>query len=288
MPKVKTAKPKAPKPTLGKDVLVNVILDRSGSMMGTAHGTISGYNEYLNGLKADKATNYSISLIQFDSPADGPELTVSYVDKPLAEVPELIGTTYQPRGMTPLYDAVGECVRRVDAKGRLVITVIITDGCENASKEFSQSDVQALIKEKEQNGWSFVFLAANIDAKSVGASMGMSSANTFNYSQGHEKTMYSNLAYATGTRSERVRSSGLRAASAMCFMTKEQEAAQMGGVSGTVTTTTTTTGPMPNNPYIQPTGGPQAGPSTFPSSPADPPTKPTITWKEVSQSGSGS
>ena len=51
--------------------------------------------------------------------------------------------------MTPLYDAIGECTRRVDAKGRAVTMLVITDGHENASKEFTQEAVKALIKQKE-------------------------------------------------------------------------------------------------------------------------------------------
>src|ERR1035438_2534496 len=90
--------------------LVNVVLDRSGSMSCGRAGTISGYNEYINGLRADKDTEYFVSLVQFDSPSgsDSPELTIKYTDKPLVDVPLLTEADYMPRGMTPLYDAVGE------------------------------------------------------------------------------------------------------------------------------------------------------------------------------------
>lgn len=220
----------APAPAIngqGKEVLVNVVLDRSGSMQSCREGTISGYNEYLNGLKADKETKYSVSLIQFDSPNEGPELTVSYADKPLTDVTALGEKDYEPRGMTPLYDAVGECIRRVDARGRAVITVIITDGMENASKEFDGASVKGLIAAKEKEGWGFVFLGANIDSAAVGASIGVAATNSINYSTANTRALYANLAYSTTTRSANIRSFGPMAAAAMPFMTTAQRGAVM-------------------------------------------------------------
>lgn len=207
----KKAPPAAPKTP---EVLVNVVLDRSGSMQSCAAGTISGYNEYLKGLRADKTTNYNVTLIQFDSPNDGPELTVSYQDKPLADCPDLNADAYQPRGMTPLYDAVGECIRRVDAKGRAVMTVIITDGAENASKEFTQASIKDVIKQKESEGWKFVFLGANIDSYQVGGNMGVASSNIANYAVGNEPALYKAMAEATRGYSSAVAMHGLCAMSA--------------------------------------------------------------------------
>ena len=188
------AQPAAPKTP---EVLVNVVLDRSGSMVSCAAGTISGYNEYLKGLRADKTTNYSVTLIQFDSPNSRPDLTICYEDQPLDQCPELDSKTYEPRGMTPLYDAVGECIRRVTANGRAVMTVIITDGQENSSHEFTQALIKDLIKQKESEGWKFIFLGANIDSYQVGGSMGVASSNIANYAVGNEKALYSSMVDAT-------------------------------------------------------------------------------------------
>jgi len=212
-------------------MLVNVVLDRSGSMGSVKSSTISGYNEYLNGIKADKDTKYSISLIQFDSPGDNPELTVSYMDKPLAEVPDLTDKTYEPRGGTPLYDAIGECIRRVDAKGRGVITVIITDGQENSSKEFSKDSIKALITGKEAEGWKFIFLGANIDSAAVGGSLGIAAQACANYQSsaaGVHGTFTamasSNLRYAADARTK-----GLRSANMVSSFTETERSSMMGG-----------------------------------------------------------
>jgi hypothetical protein len=168
-------------PSKTNKVLVNVILDRSGSMHSSKQATISGYNEYIQGLRADKDTEYSVSLTQFDAPMTHPELTVLYLDRALADVPELTGADYEPRGNTPLYDAIGEGIRRVDAKDRAIITLIITDGQENSSMEFTKDSVKALIKSKEDEGWTFAFLGADIDSYAVGGAIGMAAGNTANY-----------------------------------------------------------------------------------------------------------
>jgi Mg-chelatase subunit ChlD len=83
-------------------------------------------------------------------------LTISCENKPLADlpvmmladVPVMTLADFAPRGSTPLYDAIGECARRVEANGRAVTVVVITDRMENASKEFTRESVKALIKGK--------------------------------------------------------------------------------------------------------------------------------------------
>ena len=70
-------------------VLVTVVLDRSGSMSSNRDGTISGYNEYIQGLRLDGDSDYFVTLLQFDAPMANPELTVNYQDCALADVPEL-------------------------------------------------------------------------------------------------------------------------------------------------------------------------------------------------------
>lgn len=190
-------KQKKDKKKVGSEILVNVILDRSGSMESNKEGTRSGYNEYLKGLRQDKKAKYSITLTQFDAPMVAPELTVCYVDKPLTEVEDLAVDQYTPRGNTPLYDAIGETIRRVDAKGRPVLNVIITDGLENASQEFTKESIKKLIQEKEAEGWTFVFLGANIDSYAVSASFGIDAKNVSNYQKGAEAAMFACLASGT-------------------------------------------------------------------------------------------
>lgn len=238
-------------------ILVSVILDRSGSMETTKAQTIEGYNHYLDELRKDTATEYTVTLTQFDLSGGAPDLTISYSDKPLADVPALTPQTYEPRGLTPLYDAIGECVRRTEPHGRGVIVVVITDGAENASREFTNESVKALIKQKESEGWTWCFLGANIDAYAVGGSIGVAATNTANYAQGHEQTMYSNLASATVRRAALYHTAG-RSAAVACSMFSAEERSAIENPIVTTTTTTTTKGGQPrvNTPKDQkPAGG---------------------------------
>ena len=147
-------------------------------------------------------------------------------------------------------------MRRTDAKGRGVIMLIITDGLENASREFTKDSVKELIKKKEAEGWTFSFLGANIDSYAVGGSVGVAAANTANYVKGHEDTMFANALHATFRRSSLYASEGMRAASRKEFYEgSEKEAIE--------------------HPDAKKTGGRPAAPSSFP-----PPNKARRTdWK---------
>jgi hypothetical protein len=219
----------APAADTKQEVLVNVVLDRSGSMQANRAETISGYNHYVDGLKADGKMKYTITLIQFDSPSEGPELTVSYSDKPVGDVPALTDKTYEPRGWTPLYDAVGECIRRVEAKDRAVLTVIITDGQENASRDFTQATIKDLIKQKESEGWKFVFLGANIDSFAVGGAMNVPASAIANYDPRNQRAMYSSLRASTSAYAGTVKTAGMRAAAGRSFFTDTQRQHMTGG-----------------------------------------------------------
>ena len=180
-------------------------------MRATAAQTVSGYNEYVNALRHDKESEYALSLVQFDAPRTNPELTVTYEDRALADVADLTNADFRPRGNTPLYDAIGECIRRIDARDRGVIMLIVTDGEENASTEFTKDSVKALISEKEKLGWTFSFLGANIDSYAVSSGIGIPMGNVSNYVAGHERAMYTNMANATMNRAHSFRTAGLQA-----------------------------------------------------------------------------
>ncbi len=259
-------KPKTQPVALVPEMLVSVVLDRSGSMSSNTQGTIDGYNEFLNGLSKDKDTKFNVSLTQFDSPHQGPELTVSYADTPLANVPKLTKETYEPRGSTPLYDAIGECIRRVDAKGRPVMIVIITDGQENASREFNNEQIKKLIHDKEGEGWKFVFLGADIDSFAVGGSLGIASANVANYTKGFEKDLYGTVAMSATLHASNVRAHGMTRSTANMDTIGHENRMK-----------------MVDDPAKVVTGGRPAVPSTFP--------KKGTKWAvrdKVSDAGSGS
>ena len=138
-------------------VLVNVILDKSGSMASKLKDVIEGFNAYVDGLAQEDKVEYLFSLTLFDT-----QVTYRDVAIPLARVRKLDNHCYQPGGNTALNDAIGITVRKIDAdrpQVDKVVTVIMTDGEENSSREWTHDAVKSLISQKENEGtWTFVFL----------------------------------------------------------------------------------------------------------------------------------
>jgi hypothetical protein len=159
------------------------ILDRSGSMSSIIGDSIGGFNTFLKEQKKlpDEAT---ITVALFDDKYD---LLYDNVDIKKAE--ELTEKTWMPRGMTALYDAIGKTisnekanfVKLGDEKPAKVLVCIVTDGLENASKEYNKDNIKKLIKQCEEEDWNFIYLAANQDAMTVGSGFGISTSNTYTY-----------------------------------------------------------------------------------------------------------
>ena len=167
--------------------LVVMIVDESGSMGSYKSQTISGYNEFLQGQEKDGDQTY-ISLVKFE----GNKITKPYSKVHVKEAPRLNDETYTPCGGTNLLDAIGVTIQDVDAflkelpenERPSVVIVIQTDGAENSSRSFNNETIKALIQDREENQWTFMFLGANIDAFATGAAFGMNTANTANYAMG--------------------------------------------------------------------------------------------------------
>ena len=159
------------------------ILDRSGSMSSIINDSIGGFNTFLKQQKElkDEAT---ITVALFDDKYD---LLYDNIDIKKAE--ELTNKVWFPRGTTALYDAIGKTINAVKAThARLgneapakVLVCIVTDGYENASKEYKLDNIKSLIKQCENDDWNFLYLAANQDAFAVGSSFGVSIGNTITY-----------------------------------------------------------------------------------------------------------
>lgn len=176
---------------------VEFILDETGSMACCRGSTIDGFNEYVNGLRQDKNNKYRLSLVKFDSTG----IKKVYVDKPINEVKDLTRKTYIPGSMTNLNDAIGfsmtELESRLNNDECNVIIIILTDGLENASREWSQEGVADLVERKKADGWTITFLGANIDAQQVGRAYAMDAGNIKSYSTNNMGRTMRGLSEAT-------------------------------------------------------------------------------------------
>ena len=158
------------------------LLDRSGSMQAIRSDTEGGFNAFIE--EQRKAPGRcTVTLAQFDT-----DYEVTYEDRPIDEVPPL---TLTPRGMTALLDSVARLINETgarlaalpeDQRPGTVIVGIMTDGMENASKEWTHASVKALIEQQESvYDWNFSYLGANQDAIEVGASIGIRGEHSITY-----------------------------------------------------------------------------------------------------------
>ncbi len=207
-------------------VLVTVILDKSGSMKPIQKKTVDGFNEYLSGLREDKETEYSLTLVQFSSDALGiPHVQLEHHDKKISEIVGVMWLhNYEPSGGTPLFDAIGQTVCQIPNDSRPKIVVIITDGEENASMEFNRESVKNLIVEKEKLDWKFIFLGANIDTPVVAQGLGLRSFAS--YSVGNIGNAFRSAAASNIRYTRMATEQGVAAANAAPDFT-EQERAEM-------------------------------------------------------------
>lgn len=182
---------------------VTVVLDRSGSMATVQEDTIGGFNTFVDTQK-NGVGKCLITLVQFDD-VDPNEVVMEGVDvnqsKPLTK------ETYIPRGGTPLLDAIGRTIvatgirlsKMADAdRPSKVVFVILTDGHENSSKEYTAAKIKEMIKhQQDAYQWQFVFLGANQDAIAAGGNIGINANNSMTYA-----------ANSAGTRAAFTRSAG--------------------------------------------------------------------------------
>jgi len=163
---------------------ITVLIDQSGSMNERVSEVIGGFNSFLKTHKKASG-DANISLILFDSV--NPQEVV-YSAKPVRQAPNLTADTFRPRGGTPLYDAFGLAItatgQRLAAlpeseRPSRVIFVVITDGFENMSREYSASMVKSVVKHQtEKYSWDFIFLGADMDAMAQGAQIGIVAGST--------------------------------------------------------------------------------------------------------------
>ena len=161
------------------------ILDRSGSMSGLEADTIGGYNSLLEKQRKEVG-DATVTTVLFD---DKYEMIHDHAS--ISKVKDITNKEYFARGSTALLDAVGKTINHVgnrhknaldnEVPGKTMV-VIITDGYENASREYALPQIKQMIEmQKEKYGWEFLFLGANIDAVTTAAGFGISADRAVTY-----------------------------------------------------------------------------------------------------------
>jgi len=212
---------------------ISVVLDRSGSMSSCVKETREGFNKFISDQQKNSGET-TVSLAQFDD-----KYEVNYQFKPIKEVPFLDTNNFIPRGMTALLDAMGKTINEtgkqladLNEKERpsRVIMVILTDGEENSSREFTRQQVFDMVKhQQDKYNWDFVFLGANQDAIATASQYGIGAKSAMNYVGSNSVQAFA----AASNYTSSFRSAPSVAASKLCAFSDEErdEAMNTGGTT---------------------------------------------------------
>ncbi len=162
-----------------------VLLDRSGSMQSIKADIVGGFDAFVSEQRAASG-ECRMTLARFDN-----EYELVFADQPIDQVGPL---QLEPRGSTALLDSMGRLV--VDAGARLaalpeaqrpgtVVVAVMTDGFENASREWTHAAIKALVDQQTQAyGWQFLYMGADQDAVEVGQGLGIDAAHAMTWTRG--------------------------------------------------------------------------------------------------------
>jgi hypothetical protein len=210
------------------------LLDRSGSMESIRQDIVGGFDAFIAEQRRQPG-RCRVSLSQFDD-----EYTEVYADRPIADVPSLV---LQPRGTTAMLDAIGRLIvttgQRLAAlpepeRPGTVLVGIMTDGLENASREYTRPQVRAMIQRQTREfDWTFLYMGANQDAVEVGTGLGIDAGLGVTYAPSRAADAMA----ATSNNLARMRGAVLAgapvaAARRQAYFTAEQRATVMDGPGG--------------------------------------------------------
>ena len=171
-----------------------MVVDERGSMEIIRKPALLGINETLETTrkmqKAHSELEQRVTLITFDST----HRNMFYDNVPADNVRKLSMRDYRPCGGTPLYDAIGMGIAKINAQaaeGDNVLVTIVTDGEENCSEEYSLRMIKNLIEKLKKQGWTFTFIGTdNLDVEAIAADMGIDNHLSFKEDEEGTKKMF--------------------------------------------------------------------------------------------------
>lgn len=177
-----------------KKVFNLIIVDESGSMDLIRNEALVGMNETLTTCQKMEALHpeleQMVTLITFDSD----HFKMHYDNVPASKTRQLTGRDYKPAGGTPLYDAIGMGVSKVNAQTGVddhVLVTIITDGEENCSRLYTLTMIKNLIEKQKKAGWTFTLIGTdNLDVESMAGAMAIENHLAFREDQEGTREMF--------------------------------------------------------------------------------------------------
>ncbi len=180
--------------TKAKRVFNLIIVDESGSMSVIRKQAFSGMNETLETVrqmqKKYPATEQNVTLVTFDSD----HMKWHYDNTPAAQTTNLDWKAYNPCAATPLYDAMGKSISKVNAQvedGDNVLVTVITDGYENSSEEWTLKMIRTMIEKLKKQNWTFTLIGTdNLDVEAMAHSFAIDEHLEFQQDEAGTKEMF--------------------------------------------------------------------------------------------------
>jgi hypothetical protein len=187
-----------------------IILDESGSMQSIKEATISGFNEVVQTVKGVEKQfpeqEHFITLVTFN----GMGIKTLLFNEPVAKLDQIDGNKYQPDSMTPLFDAMGFSLTRLRLEVQNypdynVLVTILTDGMENASKEYNGLAIKKLVDELSLQNWTFTYIGANQNEVEFAATISITNTMSFQANEADMKKMFAKESKARMKYSQNIR-----------------------------------------------------------------------------------
>ena len=155
------------------------VLDRSASMSSLVNEAVTGFNTLVDEQRTvAPPANFSLSLFNYG-------IKLLYDAIPLPEVPPLTAALYEPDGGTALNDAIGSMIQGIGKRAKRstrVLIAILTDGAENSSRAFRQTDILSMVAYRRTTyDWQFIFIGP-LGSESYALSIGIPKSNIVNFS----------------------------------------------------------------------------------------------------------
>ena len=172
-----------------------IILDESGSMNSIKKNIINGFNELINSVKTIEKEfleqEHFISLISFNSKKNN----VIHFTEPVSKIITINDNNYNPESSTPLFDAMGLSILKLkhylkDKDNYSVLVTILTDGEENASKEFSLIEIKRIIEELKTENWTFTYIGTDHDIDKTAKDLSITNSMFFENNDAGIKKMF--------------------------------------------------------------------------------------------------
>ncbi|MBX7225458.1 MAG: VWA domain-containing protein [Chitinophagales bacterium] len=188
-----------------------IILDESGSMETIKTTIIQGFNELVQTIqgieKQFPEQEHFISFVSFNGLG---QKLLHFID-PASKLKQIDDKIYKPDASTPLFDAMGFSINKLkqSLQGQTdynVLVTILTDGEENASKEFSGNDIKKLVEELKQNRWTFTYIGTDHDVEKIALSLSINNTMIFAKSEAGIKNMFMKEQSARAKYSQKIRS----------------------------------------------------------------------------------